>query len=315
MEPVTYQQTFTIDDHAHLRVENIRGSVVIQAGNTGQITVTAVIDPASGHYDQTRVEITQPDDQSVLARTQIEQNVLGTMRPCKVDYTIQAPLDCDLDVRCVSSSLVVEGLHGQFGLKTVSGSQTLNQLSGSFELHTVSGNIIGLNLQGILQLKTVSGDVRLGESEIHSLRASSVSGQISLETPLSDGPYHFNSVSGDVRLLVPPETGCEIMMKTFSGDLRLGLPASHHRHTAKARQATVQGGGTQIFMHSMSGNLQLHSPDIAGQKAIQPRDTTAPDVASPVDQPADRMAILDKIASGELSVDEGIRLFEGAQTG
>lgn len=308
MNPITYESIYDVSVPGQLVVENIRGAVVIQAGEADKISVTAVLHPGSGDESVTRVEITQQDNGTVKAMTRYEHDgvrLLAGQKPCKVEYTIVAPPRCDIVVRCVSSNLVVEGIDGKIGLDTVSGGMALRSVSGDLSFNTVSGSISGVGLNGVLTIKTVSGDVSLDEAEFSSIKASSVSGDFKLDGPLGVGPYHFNTVSGDVRLVVPPDTGCEIAMSTFSGDLRVGVSAIYHKRSAHVRQVTVLDGGTEIYMHSMSGDLVLISAD--GESGRDRSDAAATD--QPTNQ-AETMSILDRIASGELSVEEGIRLIE-----
>jgi DUF4097 and DUF4098 domain-containing protein YvlB len=308
MEPISQEYVFDVDPTAQLVVENIRGTVVIQTSDRNQIAITAVLHPKSGCEVDTRLEILQEENGTVKALTRFGQdgiNFLTGRNPCKVDYTILSPSHCNVEVRCVSSNLVVEGIEGKLALDTVSGGMALRNISGDLSINAVSGGISGVGMKGDLVVKTVSGDVGLGEVEFGTIKASSVSGDIKLDGSLGTGPYHFNTVSGDVRLVVPPETGCEIAMSTFSGELKVGLSATYHKRSPRARQVTVQDGGTEIYMHSMSGDLVLTTAEAEfgqdGPGEIE-SDTT--------NTRADVMSVLDRIASGELSVEEGIRLIE-----
>jgi hypothetical protein len=94
-------------------------------------------------------------------------------------------------------------------------------------------------------------------------------------------------------------------MSTFSGELKVGLSATYHKRSPRARQVTVQDGGTEIYMHSMSGDLVLTTAE-AELGQYGPGEIES-DVAT---TQTDAMSILDRIASGELSVEEGIRLIE-----
>lgn len=303
-------KSFEVGETARLVVENIRGSVVIRTGPAGKMNIQAEIHRSSGNPGQTRVVIEQEDNHTVRAETKAEtlSSMFGMLRPCAVHYVIEVPAACDVRLNCVSSSAVVEGVNGQFKGSMVSGNLSLTNLQGSFAIDLVSGDLTGLRLSGPMELSGVSGNMQLAQCVIPRLSARTVSGDIQLESTLGAGPYQFNSVSGDVRLVVPADTGCEISMTTLSGDAYVGLSSTYHQASRRARLITVQDGGAEVSMHSTSGDLAV----VTAVQLLNPAPDQ-PDFPAPSAAVEDRMSILDRIGSGELSVEEGIRLLEITQ--
>jgi hypothetical protein len=310
MDQQSFSHTFNVPETSKLTVENVRGSVIIRQGSKGQITVNAEIDPRSGRIEQTHVNIRQDSDQTVRAITETDKmtGIFGGINPCKVHYVIDVPTACSVNLNCVSSSAVLDGIQGSFSLHMISGSLALTNMGGGFELHTVSGPITGLRLEGNMEIHTVSGGVKLGECRLDTMRAKTVSGSLTMESPITSGPYHFNSVSGEVRLIVPPETNCEVTLSTMSGNAYVGLSSTYHQRTRRVQQITVQDGGPEVYMHSVSGGLVIVTPNQLDRPAPDQPDLSATQAES--DEP-DRIAILDRIGRGEISVEEGIRLLEG----
>jgi DUF4097 and DUF4098 domain-containing protein YvlB len=178
-------------------------------------------------------------------------------RPCRVDYALRVPRDCSVKVRCVSSKATVEGLVGEFDLDTVSGSLKLSDLEGKLRLHSVSGKIGGERVSGPVLLDTVSGKVRLIDSALPSVEASSVSASLVLGTLLGEGPYRFKTVSGGVRLVVPAESGCDVEVRSLSGRLRTSLPITRSWGRNQRKNVEIRGGGPAIRFNSVSGDLRL----------------------------------------------------------
>ena len=87
--------------------------------------------------------------------------------------------------------------------------------------------------------------------------ASTVSGGMTYQTAFGEGPYRFNSVSGDVQLLVPPETHCSAELHAISGTLTTKLPATSISRQNGNQTVEVQGGGVKVTQKSVSGNLSL----------------------------------------------------------
>ncbi|MBN2386884.1 MAG: DUF4097 family beta strand repeat protein [Anaerolineales bacterium] len=280
MSEEIFEQTFEVSKPARLVLNNIRGSTRVEAGEEGLIQVRAVVHTETGDEKRTEVKLEQESDGTVKVATRFPEGALGWLsgsHPCKVDYTVQAPRACDLKVGGVSNTASIQGFEGDFSFSSVSGDLTLsdmlgplsvNMVSGDIELadvkgalklHSVSGELTGRRLAGTLNLDTVSGNVELQESDLPSAHATSVSGSMELETSLGEGPYHFNSVSGEVALKVPAETACTAELHSISGGLSTKLPSTSVSRHNGTQVIEIQGGGVQVKLSSVSGDLKIKS--------------------------------------------------------
>jgi hypothetical protein len=300
MRQETYSQSFEVSLPASLKLSNIRGSVLIrpfEAADEARITVEAVKHLDSGDADQTRIEMSQQPGGGVTVATHFHEGgwlrlLFGAIWPCKVDYIVHVPHRCNVRLDCVSSEATVFGLEGDFNLKAVSGEIHLQDLSGPLKINTVSGDIDGAGLSGPLRLETVSGKARLGHCGFESVNASSISGDLRLETPIGEGPYRFKSISGDLALLVPGDTRCSVVYHKLSGRATIDLPVTRHQNDS----AEVSGGGALVEFNTTSGNLRLSA---AGGEA-----PLSPAVRVPV---ATTRQVLERIAGGEISAEEGLK--------
>jgi DUF4097 and DUF4098 domain-containing protein YvlB len=274
------EKTFTVASPARLDLSNIRGSVEVHPGEEGTIRVHVTKDTNSGDASRTEIELSQASDGSVKVATHFPEGawswLFGSF-PCRVAYVVQAPRNCSLKINGVSSETLAEGFEGEFNFHSVSGEMTLRnlngpvkvntvsgevelaELTGDLNLTTVSGKVSGKHIQGPVHLNTVSGRVALDESSLSSVDASTVSGRMEYQTAFGAGPYHFSSVSGDVELLVPPETRCSAELHAISGKLFTKLPATSIVRQNGNQTAEIQGGGVRVHLHSVSGNLSLVS--------------------------------------------------------
>ena len=260
MSQETIERKFDVTTPAYLTVANIRGSVDVQSGDDGVVTVTAVKHLETGDADRTEIEIVQSEDGSVRVKTRFEEGVwrlFNLGRPCKVDYIVRVPRDCDLKVGCVSSKAAVQGLTGTFNVKTVSGRVTLKDLSGKIKATSVSGRILGERLSGPTEFKSVSGKVHLTESRLPVVSGSSVSGDLVLETSLIVGPYRLKTMSGDLKLVLPAEIGCTIGFNSVSGRLKTSLTTTRSKWQRHKWLADLQGGGPQVSFDSVSGDFSV----------------------------------------------------------
>jgi len=311
MSEKTHLQEFAVDGIPNVLVANIRGSVNVAPGPDGQVKIQAA---ERGSDDRTRVEIGQDEEGSIYARTKYEKNgsVFGSnlQKPNKVEYTITVPANTDLEVKGVSSWTDVRGITGEVRLKSVSGSVQAADLSGELHLETVSGRITAEGLSGPAELRTVSGGVRVTGSALPSLLAHSVSGSMDIETPIGDGPYEIRTVSGSAKIRSEAAPGGRIHFKSVSGSAtvngdRLRPSGDPSRSTPRNAVYELSGEGPDIHFSSVSGNLKLVSDDYVPAEA--------PDVSSEAPEPVQpsRMEILEKIAGGEMTVDDAVKEMGG----
>jgi hypothetical protein len=344
-QTMTTERKFDVstEGQARLTLANISGSVDVQPGDDGAIVVIAEKDNRSGDAERTHVEMEQAADGSVTVKTDYGESFWRWIgqRPCDVDYTVRVPRNCQLNLKCISSKASVKGLAGQFNLSTVSGELRVAELSGSLKVDLVSGNLSAERLSGPVDVETVSGRVELRASQLPSLRANTVSGRVNVETPLSDGPYRFHSVSGDVRLSVPADTRCSIDSNSLSGRLDTNLPVTFNNKSGQHWRMEVQGGGSEVRFDSISGTLHVTANNapttapvfaptlsvsegsVAEGRAVgvssgasaataTPNAPPPPPASTPEDRAAAaRRDILDRVARGELSVEDAINKLRG----
>jgi hypothetical protein len=286
------EQVFNVKSPARLRLSNVSGSVDIQAGDDNKISVLATKQPGTGDVNRTAIECLQAEDGSVAIATRYGENswswLLGS-NICAIDYVVKVPQQCSLTVNGVSNTLNISGITGDIDLKMVSGDITLHDLEGKLNLDSVSGDLLAENLSGSGSIKTVSGDINLKNADLTSLGINTVSGDVFLQTALLTGPYKFNSVSGDVRLLVPAASQCDIEIHSASGDLSTNIPVSMSSHNHGSQTARMGQGGTQVIMNSVSGDLSVECDGEIPQAPV-----------------VNKLDILSRVENGELSVDEAL---------
>lgn len=299
-----YERSFRVSQVAKLMLNNICGSVEILSGDSDRIQVKAIKNVHTGDGKRTHVEILQKADGTVKAVTRFPGggwSWLFGSRPCEVDYVVTVPHLCALNIKTVSSTVSASHVDGTCEVKSVSGNIALHDQAGVLVIHTVSGEITGERITGSVDLDTISGNVRLEDSRLPSIHARTVSGTLQIQTPLNDGPYQFKSISGEVGLVVPPATRCTVDLHSVSGELRSALPVLGSSREHGNQTIHVQGGGIHVSLNSVSGNLSLDSIGDILPVAAAPGFTSA----------EDRLKVLEGIARGEMSVEEGLTRLKG----
>jgi DUF4097 and DUF4098 domain-containing protein YvlB len=302
----TLERKFTLTGTASLSLANVRGSVNIQPGEDGEITIIASKRTNTGNAENTRIELSQTEAGEVEVATRYDQGGFGFFRKnhlCKVDYDIRVPETCALKVRGVSNSTSIEGVNGRKDISSVSGDIDLRNLNGEIKVKNVSGDIDGKKVSGSAHLEVVSGDIKFLQADFPTLRGKSVSGDIEIESPLGDGPYDFNTVSGDIRFIIPKLRGATIHSHTLSGKVSTSAPISNLEQNRNNHRIVLDDGGVKISHKSISGDFILLNKSDNGSA---PESSAS---SGDVVHPESRSEILDRVAQGDLSVDEALQLF------
>lgn len=291
------EHTFTVTSPAKLTLRNVSGDIVIEGGKGETIAVTAVKHPGPG-FDRTEIDMAQAADGAVRVATRFEDAIfnwlLGGNEPCRVDYRVRVPYDTAIDLAYVSGSATVMLVHGALDLQSVDGPLTVADVSGTLRLRTVSGpvNATGVMLDKPLQVETVSGPVTVTDSFLPGLHAEATSGDLRVESTQGDGPYQINTVSGDVGLYLPAWATGAVQLSSLSGSFHSDLPGLQ-------RGSGAAEAGVNVRISSVSGDVTLGVAPNAPAQPLPPVTMPPPEVAR---------ALLDRVARGELTIDEAYKI-------
>jgi hypothetical protein len=183
--------------------------------------------------------------------------------------SLAVPRDCRVEVRTVSASLMVGGLHAPVHAETVSGEITLAGLRGPVEAESVSGPVQASGVTGDLAARTVSGDLTVAEGGGGSVQARTVSGPVALDLQASgDRDIRLTSVSGDLTVRLPEASDLEVKLQSTSGQVASAFAQLEHehapgRHSARGR---LGAGGGRLRASTTSGHIALlrRPPEASG---------------------------------------------------
>ena len=268
-------ETFVVGEAAHLWVSNVRGSVTVRGGERGDVRVTAVKRlEGRGDPEHTQVQMYQEGDRVVVKTRYSPDGADGDEGPilnkwldrlrgarvCAVDYTISIPARCRVEIHQVEGAVQVTGVDGRVKVNAVQGAVRLGEINGRTQVSAVSAAVEGSGWRGRAKIDTVSGPVQVASAQLARFKATTVSGDLALETTVDDaGHYDFNSVSGDVTFYLPAGRGVESRGSSISGRLRCDLPHEFTRRGRGKWRATINGGGPPVKFNSVSGDLLVQA--------------------------------------------------------
>ncbi|HEX6510352.1 MAG TPA: DUF4097 family beta strand repeat-containing protein [Chloroflexota bacterium] len=252
------EQEFAVGEEPSLFLRNISGRVSIRASEEGVIRVRAVKHGRADDVQHTHIHLQQAGNAVHVETKSEEHGRFGQGSVCSVDYDVTVPHRCIPEVTTVSADVDLHGTAASATVETVSGIVSVADISGTGRFQTVSGDITARDVRGTLHLHTTSGSADLGTAELESFDLHSISGTITVETPLQGGgTYRAQTVSSDVRLRVPEMQGISVHLHSVSGRVFSDLPASIDKVGFGDWNATINGGGPDVWMSSVSGGLRI----------------------------------------------------------
>lgn len=229
------REEFTIGDRASLSVNVTSGSIDVRVGEPGSAVVI--------------VEHRKADDWEISA---IADHV--TVQPPRrgrhaARVTVEIPAGTDVDAHAVSADIVLSGDLGDVDLRTTSGDIRIGR-AAAVEITTVSGDS-RIDRVADTRVKSVSGD--LTATAVQRLVATSASGDLRIGEVTGDAT--IGTTSGDLD--IDRFDGTTIAVKSVSGDVRLGLPP---------------GIRVEPDIATISGRTELPAPAPAGSAPVdEPR--------------------------------------------
>ena len=247
------------------------GDIVVTSGSASEIRVRArtesgairftstgsraILEPAAGRRcSDGRYEVTVPSGARVSASSWSGSVSLRGVRG-------------DADIHSQSADVTVRDAGGRLDVETLSGDVTVQGVASDVSIHTVNGDVMLTGARGDVELETVSGDLTLRDINAKQVRTHTTSGDVSFAGQIQgDGRYEFNTHSGDVHLMLPPDVGAQLSISTFNGsidsDFPITLRAGEHgigANQAKRLNFTLGQGSARIVAGTFSGEITLSS--------------------------------------------------------
>lgn len=178
------------------------------------------------------------------------------------DISVTGSRGENIILNTVSGDLEVDASPQRMELQSVSGDAEFEGEVGRSTVETVSGEITIVGASGEVSLSTVSGDVTLEAGSLTRGRFESVSGDLTLELALKDsGRLSCDSMSGDVKLLLPASQQAEFTAQSYSGGINtdFGKSSSVSKGPGVMLQHREGDNGAQVRLETFSGDIIIRA--------------------------------------------------------
>jgi hypothetical protein len=279
--PINETRPLAVD--GQVRIENIKGRIVVRTWAKPTVQVTGSLGKGveklevSGDSRSLDIRVKYPNSRggwNLWGRddNRTEPTILEVTVPLRAsldigavsaDVDVQQMAGRKLDVSSVSGDVVVTASSpGEASLENVSGDSTLRITTSKLKAQSVSGDLrISGGLSGDVDLESVSGNIDLQAKALDRLDVSSVSGDAILRAALRpSGHVKGETLSGELRLLMPRATSARVHVETFSGDISAGPDARIEREEhgpGKSLDTSFGRGDGRIELESFSGDVTL----------------------------------------------------------
>jgi len=159
-------------------------------------------------------------------------------RSHSVHVQVRLPLGSTVETRLGSADLVATGTLGEVTLRSGSGSVRLECVEGDAVVKSGSGQLTVAAVTGDLRISTGSGDLELGTlggradatSGSGRVRIGTVAGELTVKTGSGDLQVQESGAGATLRtgsgaVVVGRVHGGQLLAKSGSGDVRVGVPA------------------------------------------------------------------------------------------
>lgn len=173
-----------------------------------------------------------------------EQQVRGLKGPIKAEAgsgdVEVADIEADVDVDIGSGDITLARVGGKVKVDAGSGDIELTEIAGRAEVDVGSGDVLLNEMGGDVEVEAGSGDIIL-ESAIGA-----------------NASWTLETGSGDVRLLLPPDSQFKLQAKTNSGEFETDVPLELSGKIGKSVEGKVGENPTAaVRINTSSGDIRI----------------------------------------------------------
>ncbi len=263
---VTINRTWPADGIHRLHVNEVNGSVNVEAGTTNEITLVAHVrayeKPQANQENQGYFKSEVNGDTLEIGRKRRHKvRFIGFHfgDDVTVDYSLRVPPQLEL------------------------------------ELRTVNGRIATHGIDGPTEANNVNGEINLENAGSAEVNARTVNGRVMAKFVRDFQGAKLRTVNGRVVAVLPPSASFACDLSQVNGDFEATFPLSIHSHPGSRRvSGDVNGGRHELRISTVNGDIRLENgvppvppvPAVQGVPPVPPASTTIPVPPAPPASPA-----------------------------
>ena len=292
----TFDRNYSVTRPVRLELANASGDVDITGSADGKVHVHGEVRASGFGSDTPRKRLDE-----TVSNPPIEQRgdtirigkEFSRMHNVSITYTIQVPRDTEVSATVASGAQTIRGVRGPVKVQSASGSVRVEKIERDVQLSTASGSVSATdignevhvtsasgsvavsNAKGDVIVNAMSGVIRIakpggrietgtasGDVEIqgaaNDVKAHAASGRVSVQgNPGADSYWELKTVSGAVQLGVPASANLHLSEEAVSGEIRTDIPIVVEEQGKHSLRAHMGNGGGRVDVHTVSGEIHL----------------------------------------------------------
>jgi len=292
----SFERSYNVTGPIRLELTNAAGDVDITGSADGKVHVHGDVRASGYGSDSPQKRL---DD--TVSNPPVEQRgdiirigkEMSRMRNVSVSYTIQVPHDTEVNVTVASGAQTIRGVRGPVKVQAASGTIRVEKIERDAQLSTASGSVSASDIGSDVRVKSATGSVTVSNARgdvvvdalagtIHisspggRIEADTASGEVVIEGASSDVKAHaasgrvsvqgnpgshsyweLKTISGSVQLGVPASANLHLSAEATSGEIRTDIPIVVEEQGKHSLRAHMGSGGGRVDVHTVSGEIHV----------------------------------------------------------
>ncbi len=271
----SYQKTLPVEPGVTVRLDLVRGSVVVTGTSDEQMVIEAlkrvratnreeaeeVADHIEIRVDASGREVSIGTNYlRMLSRSpSFWEKVLGSGSDAygSVDYVISVPPQCSLAIRASAADIELSSIEGAVTVDNTAGVTRGEFLFGPVTVRQPQGTIDLRWVEGDIRVRSASGRITIDQSH-GAVDLSTLSSEVKIQTELdSRRDFYVETQTGPITLLVPESSSGVLNIDTESGDIRSEMPIVIRSASRRGLIGEFGRGGPTVRLSSSSGTVTV----------------------------------------------------------
>ncbi|MEK7830411.1 MAG: DUF4097 family beta strand repeat-containing protein [Acidobacteriota bacterium] len=165
----------------------------------------------------------------------------------------------DVQVSSMTDDVTVSNVRGRATVSAISGNIALRGIAEGIKATAVSGSVSISDSKGRIEVGTTSDSITLTNLDSAEIVAKTTSGDVHFTGKFhNEGHYAFESFSGEVVLVLPPDSNFTLSAKTHNGSVNTEFPLQLTRNIGGSQMnGTIGKGGADVRASTFSGSVRL----------------------------------------------------------
>lgn len=165
----------------------------------------------------------------------------------------------DVQATSYNDDVTVSNVKGRAVVTALNGAVNLKGIGEGVKATSVSSAVNVSDSKGRIEVGSTSDSITLTNLDSTEIVAKTTSGIVQFTGNLHpDGHYEFESFSGEVILILPPDSNFTLSAKTHSGSVNTEFPVQLSRNIGGSLiTGTVGKGGADVRASSFSGSVRI----------------------------------------------------------